>query len=123
MKKNIALLIEDDQGKLLKIKEYISANGCLTKTAGSLEEALSMMALQKFDAVFIGMFMLTITGFEVAREIRKQDAETPLIIFYENNARYHTDKFSNDTDIVFVLDEKASFEIKKYESNHKNKKG
>jgi len=108
------LLIEDDEKRALKINRYIHENGGSALVVATVEKACEAMACQEFDAVFIEMFMRAITGFEVVAELRKRNADTPIIVFYGGPEVNDGGLFSNRNGVFFATEEKKSFELEKY---------
>jgi len=116
------LLIEDDGKRALKINGYLNENGYSAVITETLEKALRIMARRVFAAIFIEMFMRTITGFEAASELRKLNADIPIVIFFGGSSDNSGGIISNENNIFLALGEKRSFELKKYDKPLKNKK-
>ncbi len=111
------LLIEDDDKRALKVNGYLYESGYSAVITETLEKAVRVMAIRKFDAIFIEMFMRTITGFEVASELRKQNADTPIVVFYGGSCDNSGGIISNENKVFLATGEKRSFELKKYGIN------
>jgi len=113
-KMHLVLLVEDDEKKAFKIKGFLYENGCSAVITDSLEKAAGLMALHKFEAIYIEMFMRAITGFEVATELRKQSADIPLIVFCGGSGEASVGMFSNENGMFLATEEKKSFELEQY---------
>ncbi len=111
---HLVLLIEDDEKKALKINGFLYENGCSAVITDSLEKAAGLLERHKFDAVYIEMFMRAVTGFEVAIELRKLSADTPLIVFCGGSGSASGSVFSNKNGMFLATEEKKSFELEKY---------
>lgn len=73
------LLAEDDQNLSLILKNYLNAKGFDTQLYKNGEEAIKGFWAEHFDFCIIDIMMPVKDGFTLAAEIRKQDADIPII--------------------------------------------
>lgn len=73
------LLIEDTEhrrAELVKQLDEFSPVG-----VGSASEALQLLKNMKFDVIFTDVNLPGLDGFEFAKELRKSDTKTPILIY------------------------------------------
>lgn len=89
-RKTKLLLCEDDPnlGKLLA--QYLRAKDYEVDLRKDGEEGLSAYEKERFDLLLLDVMMPLKDGFTLAREIRKKDAETPIIFLTAKNMRQDT---------------------------------
>ncbi len=83
------ILIADDSTDVLEqLSKFFNEQGHVTLTAENGEEAVTMVAKNIYDIVFMDMMMPGMDGLEATREIRRnQDiALQPLIVAFTANA-------------------------------------
>jgi two-component system NtrC family response regulator len=75
------LLLIDDDYNLSKVLSYqLQKNGFEVSTARNGEDGLSLFSKNKFEIIITDIQMPDITGIDVLRKIREQDAHTIIII-------------------------------------------
>jgi excisionase family DNA binding protein len=75
------ILVVDDEpvvGHLFR--DSLDKNGCRVTTTLSSSEALELVARQRFDLIFLDLFMPEIDGSELFHRIRKIDKQVPIAI-------------------------------------------
>jgi len=89
-RKTKLLLCEDDPnlGKLLA--QYLRAKDYEVELRKDGEEGWSAYEKERFDLLLLDVMMPLKDGFTLAREIRKKDAETPIIFLTAKNMRQDT---------------------------------
>jgi two-component system, OmpR family, catabolic regulation response regulator CreB len=65
------ILIVDDEPSIVDTIQFpLETDGCSTESCGTGEEALSLLAKERFDLVVLDVGLPDMTGFEVCRRIR-----------------------------------------------------
>ncbi|MBV9876059.1 MAG: two-component system response regulator CreB [Verrucomicrobia bacterium] len=65
------ILIVDDEPSIVDTIQFpLETDGCTTESCGTGEEALSLLARERFDLVVLDVGLPDMTGFEVCRRIR-----------------------------------------------------
>lgn len=80
MKKEMILVVEDDRAILIGLKDLLEAEGFAVATAEDGDEALRVYAGEKPSLVLLDIMMPEKSGYDVCREIRKQDDLTPILM-------------------------------------------
>jgi DNA-binding response OmpR family regulator len=73
------LIVEDEEPIRKLIAKILNKEGILVSQAGNGKQGLDMINKYTFDLVILDILMDDISGFEVAREIRKYDLQMPII--------------------------------------------
>jgi len=80
LKKEKILIVEDDTAILTGLTDLLSGEGYAVCSASDGTEALRMYRQNKPNLVLLDIMMPEKSGYEVCREIRKTDAETPIVM-------------------------------------------
>lgn len=78
--RNKILLIEDDPGLAITLKEFFEDNGLDVYVATKGEEGLSLYASTKPDLILLDIILPDKNGFDIISTIRDKDLETPAIL-------------------------------------------
>jgi DNA-binding response OmpR family regulator len=73
------LIVEDEEPIRKLIAKILNKEGILVSQAGNGKQGLEMINKYNFDLVILDILMDDISGFDVAREIRKYDVQLPII--------------------------------------------
>ena len=74
------LLVEDEPGLVLTLSDRLSREGYAVDTAGDGEVGLARAAGEAFDLVLLDVMLPRLGGFDVLKELRKRNVETPVIM-------------------------------------------
>jgi two-component system, OmpR family, alkaline phosphatase synthesis response regulator PhoP len=74
------LLVEDEPGLVLTLRDRLSREGYAVETATDGESGLSRAAGEAFDLVLLDVMLPRIGGFDVLKDLRKRNVETPVIM-------------------------------------------
>jgi DNA-binding response OmpR family regulator len=74
------LLIEDEPGLVLTLRDRLTREGYALETCGDGESGLERASREPFDLVLLDVMLPRLNGFDVLRELRKRGAEVPVII-------------------------------------------
>jgi DNA-binding response OmpR family regulator len=75
------ILIAEDEERISSFLERgLTASGFTTETAVTGDEALRLARTGRFDLVILDLGLPTMDGFEVLRELRREDQELPVVI-------------------------------------------
>ena len=74
------LIVDDDQSIRQLLSEIVSVYGYQATVAESAKEAISLMAKQKMDLVFLDLQMPDISGDQFLDFIRKRGFKTPVAV-------------------------------------------
>ncbi len=86
------LLVEDEPGLVLTLRDRLTSEGYGVETAGDGEQALACTRRQRFDLIILDVMLPRRNGFEVCRALREEGNSTPIIML---TARGHVaDKVS-----------------------------
>lgn len=66
------LLVDDDGSILLLVSDFLAEKGLRVTTARSGEEALELLAAERFDLILLDIMMQGISGLDVCRRVRSQ---------------------------------------------------
>jgi DNA-binding response OmpR family regulator len=80
MKKEKILIIEDDASILVGLIDLLETEGYEVCTAEDGEQALQMFRQEKPTLILLDIMLPEISGYDVCREIRKQDDITPILM-------------------------------------------
>jgi two-component system alkaline phosphatase synthesis response regulator PhoP len=74
------LLIEDEPGLVLTLRDRLTREGYSVETSGDGESGLERAARGAFDLALLDVMLPRLNGFDVLRELRKRGVETPVIM-------------------------------------------
>jgi two-component system alkaline phosphatase synthesis response regulator PhoP len=74
------LLIEDEPGLVLTLTDRLTCEGYIVETALDGERALERASAEAFDLVLLDVMLPRLGGFDVLRELRKRNIDTPVIM-------------------------------------------
>jgi len=74
------LLIEDEPGLVLTLRDRLTREGYAIETSSDGESGLERAAREAFDLVLLDVMLPRLNGFDVLRELRKRGAEMPVIM-------------------------------------------
>ena len=74
------LLVEDEPGLVLTLSDRLAREGYAVETSGDGESALERAAAEGFDLVLLDVMLPRMNGFDVLRELRRRNVETPVIM-------------------------------------------
>ena len=81
MKKNVSILIIDDEEDMLNAsRKILDAHGYSVLTASDGKKALKILQLQKFDVILCDLLMPELDGIQLMEELKKNDDHTPFIL-------------------------------------------
>lgn len=90
-KSNLNVLVVDNEKiNQLFLSEQLKKIGITPDIANHGAEALSMMADQKYDIIFMDLEMPVMDGFEATRKIKALYSDSPVIVGYSSlQSEYH----------------------------------
>lgn len=74
------LIVDDEEGIRYTFKAFLSREGFEVKTAGSYEEALSLLEQKGFDLLIADVILGDRPGFELIDEARKKGISFKIIV-------------------------------------------
>ena len=74
------LLIEDEPGLVLTLRDRLTREGYALESCSDGESGLERAAREAFDLVLLDVMLPRLNGFDVLRELRKRGVETPVIM-------------------------------------------
>jgi two-component system, OmpR family, alkaline phosphatase synthesis response regulator PhoP len=74
------LLIEDEPGLVLTLRDRLTREGYELESCGDGESGLERAAREPFDLVLLDVMLPRLNGFDVLRELRKRRVEIPVIM-------------------------------------------
>ncbi len=80
MKKEKILIIEDDRSILTGLVDLLETEGYKVCTAEDGEQALRIYQQEKPTLILLDIMLPEVSGYDVCREIRKQDDVTPILM-------------------------------------------
>ncbi len=89
------LIVEDEESIRKLIAKILNKEGMLVSQASNGKQGLDMINKYNYDLVILDILMEDISGFDVAREIRKYDLQLPIIFLSGKK---------EDEDIIHGLD-------------------
>lgn len=89
-KKDLVLIVDDDETVQSVLYKVIRSNGIDAKIASSGEQALEMTAKNHFDLILLDINMRGIDGFQVVHTLRERGIKTPIIIVSGRQEDYDT---------------------------------
>ena len=78
--KELILCVDDEENQLAVRKLVLEQAGYLVLAAGSGKQALDLLASHPIDLVLSDHLMPGLTGTELARQIKAQDPDLPVIL-------------------------------------------
>lgn len=74
------LLVEDEPGLVLTLRDRLAREGYGVEVASDGESGLERAAREAFDLVLLDVMLPRMGGFDVLKELRRRNVETPVII-------------------------------------------
>jgi two-component system alkaline phosphatase synthesis response regulator PhoP len=74
------LLVEDEPGLVITLRDRLSREGYGVEIANDGESGLARAAGEAFDLVLLDVMLPRLGGFDVLKELRKRNIETPVIM-------------------------------------------
>ena len=74
------LLVEDEPGLVLTLRDRLTREGYAVDTAVDGESGLERAAGEAFDLVLLDVMLPRLGGFDVLKELRRRTVETPVIM-------------------------------------------
>jgi two-component system alkaline phosphatase synthesis response regulator PhoP len=74
------LLVEDEPGLVLTLSDRLAREGYAVDTATDGERGLERAAGEAFDLVLLDVMLPRLGGFDVLKELRRRNVETPVIM-------------------------------------------
>ncbi|HST51135.1 MAG TPA: ATP-binding protein [Pyrinomonadaceae bacterium] len=74
------LVVDDEEHVRVLLRDILESDGCRVSLASGGQEALEMLGVESFDAVFTDLGMQGMSGWEFARAVRARDASMPLAV-------------------------------------------
>lgn len=74
------LLIEDDISTAKSIELALAAEGIVCDIASKGEEGLDFAKMYEYDIIILDMMLPDVSGFEILRDLRKNNIKTPVMI-------------------------------------------
>lgn len=74
------LLVEDEPGLVLTLRDRLTREGYAVEVAADGESGLQRAAGEAFDLVLLDVMLPRLGGFDVLKELRKRSIETPIIM-------------------------------------------
>jgi len=74
------LLVEDEPGLVLTLRDRLTREGYSVDTTADGESGLERAAGEAFDLVLLDVMLPRLGGFDVLKELRKRNVDTPVIM-------------------------------------------
>ena len=74
------LIIEDEPGLRLTLKDRLLTENYKVSTAGDGQKGLEMGLQNAYDLIILDLMLPKVEGFQVCRELRRRDCQTPVIM-------------------------------------------
>jgi putative nucleotidyltransferase with HDIG domain len=75
------VLVVDDQAPILKfLGSALAGQGCVTAAASTAEQALELLARQRFDLVISDIKMPGLSGLDLLRAVKSRQPDTPVVL-------------------------------------------
>jgi two-component system alkaline phosphatase synthesis response regulator PhoP len=74
------LLIEDEPGLVMTLTDRLAREGYSIETSADGESGLERAAGEAFDLVLLDVMLPRLNGFDVLKELRRREIETPVIM-------------------------------------------
>lgn len=82
------LIVDDDEEVLGILRDMLRLKGHKVTAASEAERALELIEQNHYDLVLTDLGMPTITGWEVARHVKKRDPQVPVVLITGWGAQY-----------------------------------
>jgi len=79
------LVVEDDPGILVGLKDEFESSGCTVFSAEDGEKGLILAREKKPDLIILDLMLPGMDGYEVCRELRNEGNRTPIIMLTAKN--------------------------------------
>jgi DNA-binding response OmpR family regulator len=80
------LIVEDEKKMAELLKEGLEEERHKVSLASDGRSALEMATMFEFDAIILDLMLPVLDGFEVARRLRKNDCQTPIMVLTAKDA-------------------------------------
>ena len=80
------LIIEDEESLARNISDILTKEGYLTEIASDGEQGLKKGLSEEYNLMILDILMPKLNGYEVLRELRRQDIKTPVLILTIKNS-------------------------------------
>ena len=80
MKKNKILFVEDEKDLRDTLQEALEANKFEVESAANGEKALALLEKNKYDLILLDIILPKKNGFEVLKEIKDLNKNTPVVL-------------------------------------------
>jgi len=74
------LLVEDEPGLVLTLRDRLSKEGYAVETSGDGEEALRRAASEPFDLILLDVMLPGKNGFDICRDLRQKGVQKPILM-------------------------------------------
>ena len=74
------LLVEDEPGLVLTLTDRLTREGYAVESSADGESGLERAAAEGFDLILLDVMLPRLGGFDVLKELRKRNVETPVIM-------------------------------------------
>jgi two-component system alkaline phosphatase synthesis response regulator PhoP len=74
------LLVEDEPGLVLTLTDRLTSEGFIVETARDGEAGLARATGESFDLIILDVMLPRKNGFDVCRDLRQQNVQTPVIM-------------------------------------------
>ncbi|HKS41935.1 MAG TPA: response regulator transcription factor [Blastocatellia bacterium] len=74
------LLVEDEPGLVLTLTDRLTSEGFIVETARDGEAGLARATGESFDLIILDVMLPRRNGFDVCRDLRQQNVQTPVIM-------------------------------------------
>ena len=74
------LLVEDEPGLVLTLSDRLAREGYAVESSADGESGLERASAEAFDLLLLDVMLPRLSGFDVLRELRKRNIETPVIM-------------------------------------------
>jgi two-component system, OmpR family, response regulator len=97
------LVVEDDRNGAETLRRTLKAEGWMVDLASNGEDGLFMAGHDPYDAVICDIMMPKLNGYEVVRELRRQEIWTPVLMLSAKDGDYdQVDAFDLGADDYLV---------------------
>jgi two-component system alkaline phosphatase synthesis response regulator PhoP len=74
------LLVEDEPGLVLTLTDRLTREGYAVESSADGESGLERAAAEAFDLILLGVMLPRLSGFDLLRELRRRNVDTPVIM-------------------------------------------
>jgi two-component system alkaline phosphatase synthesis response regulator PhoP len=74
------LIVEDERGLVIALRDRLTREGCAVESAGTAEEALAKVSERRFDLVLLDVMLPGGSGVDVCSQLRGRGIQTPVIM-------------------------------------------